>query len=250
MSDVNQKSLSSRALPAVISPNTYGPDRSSRYGEKANQPYGNWRHNLADEGTYFVFHNVTVDSATTVAGHPAPVVADIDATFTKPLVFCRNTDAITSTKRVYMDYIEIEVVTAAASGTDALWAAELDTGATRYSSGTVETATVVNPNMQSAATSVLTTFLGPVVVGAESANARYLGHGKVRVAIEFTGDKLVFAFGSDPRTNNIVLGAATHSIINLPPVVLGPTDQFMLALAGVSTGTAGVYKIRGAYWER
>lgn len=250
MSDVNQKSLSSRALPAVISPNTYGPDRSSRYGEKAVQPYGNWRHNLADEGTYFTWHNVTVDSATTVVGHAAPVVADIDATFTKPLIFMRNTDAITSTKRVYLDWIEIEVVTAAANGTDALWADELDTGATRYSSGSGETATVVNPNMQSTATSVMTTFLGPVVVGAESANARYLGHGKLRVAIEFTGDRVTFVYGGDPRTNNIVLGAATHSIVNRPPVILGPTDQYMLALAGVSTNTAGVYKIRGCYYER
>ncbi len=243
------KVLSSRAQPTPAAPSIYSGLRGNRYGEAGVQPYGSFRQNLADEGAYFVFHNITLDASTTIAGHPAPVVADI-STLTKPLVVCRNTDASTSLKRVYLDYIEIEVITAAASGTNAMWAIDLDTGASRYSSGTVETATQVNPNMQSATTSVLDVKMGPYVATSPSANVRKLGFGNVRVAIEFTGDKVLFNFGGEPGETNIVAGAATHSTINVPPVILGPTDSMLLALAGVSTGTAGVYKIRGAFWER
>ncbi len=249
MTDINMKALSIRAQPTPIAPNTQGPIRSNRYGEVGTAPYTSFRQNLVDEGCYFTFHNITLDASTTIAGHPAPVVADI-STLTKPLIVCRNTDGITSTKRVYLDWIEIEVITAAASGTNAMWAIDLDTGASRYSSGTVETATVVNPNMAVSNTSVLDTKMGPYVATAPSSSVRKLGFGNVRVAIEFTGDKVLFDFGGDPGETNIVAGAATHSKINVPPVVLGPTDTMLLALAGVSTGTAGVYKIRGAYFER
>ncbi len=250
MSDINQRSLAQRALPTAIAPATYGPDRASRYGEKAVQPFGSWRHNLVDEGSYFTFRNITLDASTTIAGHPAPIVADL-ATLTKPLIVCRNTDAATSLKRVYLDWIEIEVITAAASGTQALWAIDIDTGASRYSSGTVETAVTVNPNMQSATTSVLDTKMGPYVATSPSANVRKVGFGNVRIAIEFTGDKVMFDFvGDKAGQNNIVTGAATHSLINCAPVVLGPTDSMLLGIGGPSTGTAGVYKIRGAFWER
>lgn len=251
VSDTNQKSLSQRALPSRIYPNTYGPDRSTEYGEKYVAPIMDWRQAAADEGTYFIFHNVTNDASTTLAGHPAPVLADADATMTKPLVFMRNTDAATSRKRVYLDFIEIEVVTAGASGTAANWAAQLDTGATRYSSGTVETATVVNPNMQSTNTSVLTTLLGPTVVSAESANSRNLGFGQLRPSIEIAGDIKLFLFGRDPAGTAAAAAAAIRTqVVNLPPVILGPTDQFLLALYAPSQSSAGVYKIRGGFVER
>lgn len=250
--DIRSQSLAQRGLPSRISPNTYGPDRSSEYGEKYVQVIGTDRYAMADEGTYFIFHNITNDASSTLAGHPAPVLADADASMVKPLIFMRNGDASTSRKRVYLDYIEIEVVTAGANGTQACWAAQLDTGTTRYSSGTVETATVVNPNMQSSAASVLTTMLGPVVVGAESASVRYIGFGTLRPSIEIAGDKKVFLFGRDPAAIGATAAAAIREqIVNLPPVILGPTDQFLLALHGqASQNAAGIYKVRGAYFER
>ena len=252
MSDQNQKSLSQRALPSRILPNTYGPDRSSEYGEKAMQPYGFSRFNLADEGTYFIAHNITNDASTTLAGHTAPVLADADATMTKPLIFCRFPVATTSRLRCYLDYIQIEVVTAGANGTQACWAAQLDTGATRYSSGTVETLTTVNPNMQSSATPSLVTFAGPVVVGAESASVRNLGFGTLRPSIEIAGDVKLFTFGADIRDTSASAAAAVRTqIVNLPPVVLGPNDQFLLALhSQASQNAAGVYKVRMGWWER
>jgi hypothetical protein len=80
----------------------------------------------------------------------------------------------------------VEIVTAPTGATTDNWAAQLDTGTTRYSSGGTAL-TIVNPNMQSSNTSMLaaTSALlgGAVVVGAEGANVRELGHGQIRSAI-------------------------------------------------------------------
>ncbi len=162
--------------------------------------------------------------------------------------------ATSSQVRCYLDFIQIEVVTANASGTTAAWAAQLDTGATRYSSGTVETFTTVNPNMQSSTTPVLVTKGGPFVSGAESASCRVLGFGAFRQAIEFTGDIITFAFGADPAvagSTSLVAGAASHHVVPMPPVILGPTDQLLLALyAAASANGAGIYKVRAGWVER
>jgi hypothetical protein len=239
------------ALPSRIYHNTNGPNRSTPYGEQYVQPIAPWRHALADEGTYFVNHNITNDAATTLAGHAAPVLVDADATMTKPFIFMRNGASAGSMVRARLDFIEIEVITAGANGTSDNWAAQLDTGATRYSSGTVETLTTVNPNMQSTATPTLVTLAGPVVVGAESASARHLGHGVFRPAIALTGDKYTFRFGDRQETGaNVVATATTHHVVGLPAVVLGPTDQFLLALYAPSQSAAGVYKVRCGWWER
>jgi hypothetical protein len=89
-----------------------------------------------------------------------------------------------------------------------------------------------------------------VVVGAESANVRYLGFGQVRAAIEFAGDRYCFRFGGQPSSgSNVVSGAASRHMITLPPVILGSTDQFLLALYAPSQNAAGVYKVRMGWWE-
>lgn len=240
-----------RALPGPTVDGGLANQRLGRYGESLNINLGYGRHALADEGTYFVAHNITNDASTTLAGHAAPVLADADATMTKPFIFCRFPAATSSQVRCYLDYIEIEVVTAGGSGTAANWAAQLDTGATRYSSGTVETLTTVNPNMQSNTAPTLVTLAGPVVVGAESASVRHLGHGQLRPSIEIAGDKKVFVFGRDPVVVAAAAAAAVREqVVNMPPVVLGPNDQFLLALYAPSQAAAGVYKVRMGWWER
>lgn len=248
--DSNQKSLASRGLPAVIANNVYGPDRASRYGEKYVQPIHDWRKAQAAEGTYFVAHNATDDAATTLAGHAAPVLADADATMTKPFLHLRNPNGLTSSILVYLDFIEIEVITAGATGSQACWSAQLDTGATRVSGGGTAL-TTVNPNMQSSAAATLAILGGAVVAGAESASVRYLGHGSLRPSIEIAGDKKLFIFGGDPLDVTASAAAAVRTqIVNLPPVVLGPTDQFLLALYAASQNAAGVYKVRMGFTER
>jgi hypothetical protein len=249
--DINHKSLSlPSALPARIHNNTWGPNRSSAYGEQYVQPIGRERWALAQEGTYFVAHNPTNDAATTLAGHAAPVLADADDTMTKPFIHLRHAGGLTSLTRVILDFIEIEVVTAGANGTAANWAAQLDSGATRVTSAGTSL-TQVNPNMQSVTTPALATQAGVVVTGAESANVRHLGHGVLRPTIEIAGDKKVFVFGGDPILGSDGAAAAKREqVVNMPPVILGPTDQFLLALYAPSQSVAGVYKVRMGWVER
>jgi len=38
--------------------------------------------------------------------------------------------------------------------------------------------------------------------------------------------------------------------VPLPPVILGPTDQFALHLYAPSQNAAGVYKVFMGWWER
>jgi len=251
MSDVNFNALALRGLPTAISNNVRGPARSDRYGNLVMIPGAKWRYQPADEGTYFIAHNATNDAATTLAGHAAPVLVDADATMTKPFIHLINSMGITDTRRAYLDFIEIEVITAGANGTADSWAAQLDTGATRVTTpGTA--LTTVNPNMQSTATPALVPTGGAIVVGAESANFRNLGFGQFRPSIQIAGDKYMFVFGGDPEATGQAGATATinRHVVGLPPVILGPTDQFLLALYSPSQSAAGVYKVRMGWMER
>jgi len=247
----NIDGLAIRGLPSPISNNVRGPVRLDRYGNVGVYPLNKWRHGVADEGCYFIAHNATNDASTTLAGHAAPVLVDADATMTKPFIHARFAAASTSLVRAYLDFIEIEVITAGANGTADSWATQLDTGATRVSSGGTAL-TLVNPNMQSTATPSLVVLGGAVVTGAESANVRDLGFGQFRPSIQIAGDKYMFVFGGDPEAVGAAGATATinRHIVGLPPVVLGPTDQFLLALYSPSQSAAGVYKVRMGWMEK
>lgn len=248
MSEVNFNVQANRALPSPIAPGLRGPARGDRYGNIGVVPFNKWRHAVADQGRYFVAHNTTNDASTTLAGHAAPVLADADATMTKPFIHCRSNLATSSLERHYLDYIEIEVITAGANGTADSWAAQLDTGATRVT--TAGTAlTTINPNMQSTNTSALAVQGGVVVTGAESANVRDLGFGQFRPSIALAGDKYLFLFGSEPIGHAGFTATINRHVVNLGPVILGPTDQLLLALYSPSQSAAGVYKVRMGWTE-
>ncbi len=249
----NIDALASRALPSPVGAGNRGAVRANRYGELVTA-LSSLRHTLADEGTYFVAHNATNDAATTIAGHAAPVLADADVTMTKPFLHVLHNGSGGSLVRAYLDFIEIEVVTAGANGTQACWATQLDTGSTRISTpGTA--LTTVNPNMQSDAASILAPTAGAIVVTAETTRVRHLAHGTHRPSIEIAGDKYMFTFGADPAvvgTQAAVAAASVRTFVTaLPPVILGPTDVFLLALHGQASQTvAGVYKVRMGWSER
>ncbi len=238
-------------LPTAVSNNEWPGLRTSKYGEQFAMPLGRWRYWAALDGAYFVAHNATNDASTTIAGHAAPLLADADATFIKPLIHCVHGTSGSSI-RCFLDYIEIEVVTAGATATQACWATQLDTGTSRIT--TAGTAlTKVQPNMLATATGVLTPTAGAIVVGVESANARHLGHGTHRPSIEIAGDKYIHVFGGEPDPAQPAAAAAAVRtfVVNHPPVILGPTDYFMLALHGqAAQNAAGVYKIRMGWLER
>ena len=250
----NRGLVTNATLPTAVSNNEWAGERVNKWGEIISVPMGRWRYAAAEDGTYFIAHNATNDAATTIAGHAAPVLADADATMTKPLIHAVHGGASTSTVKCYLDFIEIEVVTAGATATQACWATQLDTGTTRIT--TAGTAlTKVCPNMQSTATSVLSPTAGAIVVGAESANVRHLSHGTHRPSIEVAGDKYVHVFGGEPETVGAQGATAAASvrtfIVNQPPVILGVNDAFLFALHGqAAQNAAGVYKIRMGWFER
>ncbi len=251
MSDehIYAKVIARRGLPGKFPNNSDGGVRGSQYGELATLEVGSARHNLADQATYFIAHNATNDASTTLAGHPDAELADADATMTKPFIHMIVSAA--SAVRIYLDYIEIEVVTAPTTAAKDNWAAQLDSGATRVTSGGTAL-TLVNPNMQSTATPTLSIKGGAVATGAESPLARHLGHGQNRDGVVIAGDRYCFKFGGAPSSgDNVVSTAASRHHINMPPVILGAADQFLLALysADDAYGAAGVYKVRAAWWE-
>jgi hypothetical protein len=239
-----------RSLPGAQNDNTYGPMRVSRRGELVTaDSILKARHIAADEGTYFFAHNATNDAATTLAGHAAPVLVDADATMTKPILHLRMPSSVGNI-RAYLDFVEIEIITAGANGTADSWAAQLDTGATRVSSGGTAM-TALNPNMQSSAAAALVLLGGAVVTGAETANVRDLGFGQFRPTIQIAGDKYMFVFGGAPETIGATsVATITHHVVGLPPVILGATDQLLLALYSPSQSAASVVKMRCGWIER
>jgi hypothetical protein len=251
MSDDNVRNfgLSSRAKPSRSVDGVYNQQRTTRYGEQvAVSLTGNRLHGLADEGSYFFAQQPIIDASTTLAGHAAPVLADL---YTKPFLHIINTDTVAGDTRVFLDFIEIQLITAGANGTSDNWAAECDTGATRYSSGTVATLTTVNPNMQSTATPKAVSKAGPFVASAATTSQRRMGSGVFRPSIGITGDKYLWVFGGQADTQGAaVAAAASRFVIPMPPVILGPTDQFLLHLYAPSQSAAAVYKINLGFWER
>jgi hypothetical protein len=246
--DIRPLGVISRAKPNPTSTdNVEGRMRLSRYGEQYITPMGTVRHALSAEGSYFYAQNATIDAATTLAGHAAPVLADL---YTKAFLHIRNDNVASDQSTICLDFIHIQVITAGANGTSDNWAAECDTGTTRVSSGGTAL-TQVNPNMQSSATSGCTLLGGAVTLSAATANQRKMGHGVFRPSIAITGDKYTFVFGADATTeNNVVSAAITHHIVPMPPVQLGSTDQFALHLYAPSQTAAGVYKVSMGFWRR
>jgi hypothetical protein len=249
MSDKNIDGLAQRGLPDKLGAGVRGDMRLSQYGEAYTLPIGNFRHTLADQGTYFVAHNPINDAATTLLGHAAPVLADADDTMTKPILFMRNASSASQDVRCYLDFIEVDVVLAGANGTKACWAIQLDTGPTRVTTAGTNF-TLLNPNMQSTATPSLAVQGGVVVTTTETASVRELGHGQTRAAIEFIGDRTTYRFGGEPSPGaNVVSGAASRHLVTLPPVILGATDSLLFAMYAPSQSVAGIYKIRCGWWE-
>ena len=247
-SDSNINVVSRRLKPTAVAEGVRGALRGSRYGEIINQPaFTDKMWAMADEGSYFYSQHPVIDAATTIAGHAAPVLADL---YTKPFLIVTNGSAASENRRVYLDFILITVITPGASGTSDNWAAECDTGAAR-STTTGTTLTTVNPNMQSTASASAVVKCGPLVANAATANQRKVGSGVFRPAIAQAGDQYLFQFGGNASALGAAVATAlSRHIVPMPPVILGPTDQFLLHLYAPSQSAAAVYKVQMGHVER
>lgn len=238
-----------RTLPTFTADSTAAstPTRVGSYGEAYTLPIGSGKtYAYADEGAYYCTYNVT--DGTGIAGHAAPVQADLS---TKPLLHIFNGS---STKRLYIDFVRLRAtaIGAGATTTDfTLWTDSA--GATvKTSGGTV--ATVVNAlNGGSADGDSVVTF-GAVVATAHASEKR-LDHQRLRSTVSVVEDQYVFGFGNTgygPPTGGITMaGTAVVGLwAHFPPTIVPPGGNFKLVQWAASQSGAHSFEYSVCYARR
>ncbi len=246
-SDTNRLVTADRIKPTPGSQLEKINPRGSRYGDGLVQSlWGSRLHGLAEEGSMFVATNPTPGTA--IAG----VAAADGLDDTEALVYLRM--GASSSKRLYLLSLELQVAAAGANGTNFAYAIKGDKGNGRYASGG-SSITPKNVNMADATATEIDRFqFGAVVPIAATSEARLLDHGLVQTVIKVVGSKYRFVFGdSSPATpSGIPLeGTTQHAqIINCPPVILGPGDTFLFHEFAASQSGAAQYQFKALWIER
>ena len=236
----------SRVLPGTRlvdgQTDTESPRRSG-YGEDYVIPFS--ERVAADEGSYFLARNATPGTAQ--AGHAAPTTHDT----AKPFILLKN-GAEDGGRRVYLDYLKLLVTAAGTAGTVNYATHTVDKARTPGTGGVA--LTVVNVNLQSTRSTVLSSALaGPIVPGeSNSAEARIVAHQRARTVIPVVGDVLLFNFGGAAVPSGAVMAGTTEleRIIQCPPIVIGPGDSYHLVLWRASQSAAASYECEIGLWER
>lgn len=246
MTDTNIRVVSrDRSAPTPGNQGEYLPARSSRFGEVMGLPLHNKLYALADDASYFIATNPTM--GTGIAGIAASTSYDA----TEHLLHLRNTS---TTKRLYLDFIDLVCTAAGTSGTTTGFTMVLDTGATRYTSGG-SAITPVNPNMDAGETAECALKFGALVTGAATSDVRPLGDFLVRTVIKVVGDSYRFTFGDNNAAWQLAgasLDGTTSAKVTIPcpPVILGETDQFLLSDWAASQTVGSSYQLRMGFWMR
>lgn len=238
----------SRSLPTFNADSSavQNPNRTGSYLEAFTLPLGAGKAiAYSDEGSYFVTYNVT--DGTGIAGHAAPVQADLS---TKPLLHIYNG----GTKRIYPDFVRIRMtaIGAGATTTDfTLWADSAG-HTVKTSGGTV--ATVVNTNPASSTASGAVLSFGAVVATAGTGERR-LDHQRVRSVVPVVEDQYIFTFGNQtygPATGGITMAgtAVIAAYVAMPPVVIPPGGNFKLVEWGASQSGAHSFEYTIGFVER
>lgn len=237
-----------RTLPGPQVDNALQPFRTTRYMEpQVRAITGAKMDALADEGSYFVATNVTL--GTPITGTAAPTA--FSATVALLSLYNSLTASTSPSKRIYLDWLQLEVRAAGTNGTFFQFAQSIDAG-NRYGSGGTAV-TPVNPNMDSAAASIATLNVGALTATAASAGVRRVKHGQIRSVIKVIGDVYLFTFGqSSPALAGMVLEGTAQAMIPIqcPQVVLGPNQTFLLHEVAASQSVAATYEFSMGWWER
>jgi hypothetical protein len=202
----------------------------------------------ADEGSYFTAYNVT--DGTGIAGHAAPVQADLSL---KPLLHIYNGNTSTSGKSIIIDFVRIRMTAIGASGTTLDVTTWIDqNGATvKSSGGTV--ATNVNNRSDNPYTSGAVVSFGAVVATAGSSERR-LDHQRIRSVRPIVEDQYVFQFGASgfsmPSAQAITTAVIANIYVPLVPAVILPGGNFKLALWRASQANADSYEYTVGWTER
>jgi hypothetical protein len=246
MTDTNIRVVGrDRSAPTAGNQGEYLPVRATRFGEMMTAPLDSKMYGRVDDGSYFIATNPTM--GTGIAGIAASTSYDA----TEHLLHLRNTS---TTKRLYLDFIDLVVTAAGAAGTTTGFTMVLDQGATRYTSGG-SAITPVNPTFEYSESPECALKFGALVTGAATADVRPLGDFLVRTVVKVVGDSYRFTFGdssSSWQCAGASLDGTTSAKITIPcpPVVLGETDQFFLSDWAASQSGASSYQLRMGFWMR
>jgi hypothetical protein len=239
-----------RNLPSTVNADsTTGnvtPTRTGPYLEAYTFPlFSGKMQPFADEGSYFTTYNVT--DGTGIAGHVAPVQADLSL---KPLLHIFNGS---STKRLYPDFVRIRftAIGAGATTTDFHVWVDANGSTVKTSGGTV--ATVVNCLGGGAADGDSVISFGPVVATAATSEKR-LDHQRVRSVVPVVEDQIVFTFGNPGYglASSMATTGTNQGVIfvHFPPVVVPALGNFKLGEWGASQSGAHSFEYTVGYVRR
>lgn len=222
------------------------PNRADQYLGAYVTPLGSGKTaNFADEGSYFVTYNVT--DGTGIAGHAAPVQADLS---TKPLLHIFNGS---STRRISIDFVRIRVTAVGAGASTTDFTAWIDNnGSTvKTSGGTV--ATSVNCRGDQPITTGAIVSFGAVVATAAATEKR-IDHQRVRSVVPVVEDQYIFTFGNTTSTFPAAQALSGTNIVSavvpMPPAVILPGGNFKLVEWGASQSGAHSFEYTVGWIER
>lgn len=237
-----------RAYPSTLnadSTTTALPSRTGQDGSAYTVPLGGSNWAFADEGTYFHASNATL--ATGIAGHAAPVVADTD---TKALFFLFN--PVTSTKRIILDYLFLEVTAAGTAGTINYTTIYVDNGGVTARTGGGTAITPANVASASGSVAASSCYFG--AVATTMTTSRKVGQQIVREVIPVVQDTILMKFGGPNagfRSGLTTAGTATgHVVQHFSPVVLLPGMNLNIAQIRPSQSAAASYQFSAGWIER
>lgn len=222
------------------------PSRADAYLGAYTTPLGAGKmSNYADEGSYFTTYNVT--DGTGIAGHAAPVQADLSL---KPLLHIFNGHA---TKRITLDFVRLRLTAIGAGATTTDFTAWIDNNSltVKTSGGTV--ATSVNCRGDQPNTTGAIISFGPVVATAAATEKR-VDHQRVRSVVAVVEDQYTFSFGHTgyamPAAMALTGTAVVSAFVNFPPVVILPGGNFKLSQWGASQSGAHSFEYTVGWIER
>lgn len=198
---------------------------------------------MAKTGVYNVV--LTTTPGTGVAGHAAPVAADLS---TKPFIHLFNA----GDKLITIDYIKIRMtaIGAGASTTDFdIWLDQASTPATTRSGA----GTQMSARSSTAWTSPTgaTIFFGAVT--SVGVNARRVGHWRVRSVVPVVEDQYYFSFGAVNYVpfSGLPTTGTNQAVLHCPfgQVDVAPGTNFELVEWGVSQSGAHSMDAEVGYWE-
>lgn len=219
------------------------PTRTDSYGGAYVTPVGADYGPFAEEGSMYIIQTTT--PGTGIAGHAAPVQADLS---TKPVLHLYNGGTLNIIPR----WAKVRITTAGAGGTNVNLETWLETGAgasSRASAGTLVTPAINTLGGASTPTSGAVAYIGPVVSTLTA--AKRIGHFQVRSTIEIVEDVYMVVFGS---ANMSVFGPVVATLNNycvpLAACCVPPGANFQLHHWGASKSGASSYDIQFCYTER